>query len=432
MALLLLNFNRSTFFDNIYTQSLIESNYNMSKYNQYYQPLENAIQYANKKKLKIIWISNGNLMYTGLIASSHLFIDVKDANIFDNIELIKIFKEHNITDIYIGGLFQNNIKISYFENTEDYQIKILQDLIFFNKQNSTIIDIHKINKITTLNNCFITTTNILLNKWGCNDTYLIDLNLNDDTYDELKKQVHFSTMISQGNEVPRLISIQYIKPENDLFLRPIYRHPNDIEPENVEMCDIVKKILNEVEHQTKIKGFNHVLIQLYRDGSDNISAHSDKTLDIDLNTPIVNVSIGAKREMTIELKDNKLIKQQIPLVNNTALIFGLKTNTKWKHEIKKNMNEPVGERISLTFRKINTFILKDINLIENERNTFILKDMNILIGQGSPYKTLDDIDKIEITDGMINKELLINAFTVENKESDFDWNFVYGTGFLIY
>jgi alkylated DNA repair dioxygenase AlkB len=259
--------------------------------------------------------------------------------------------------------------------------------------------------------------------WGCNDTSIINLDLTDYTFTELKKQIKFHNMNSQGNPVPRLISIQYMKPENDLFLRPIYRHPNDSEPENVEMCDIVREILYEVEKKTKIYGLNHVLVQLYRDGSDNISSHSDKTLDIDRDRPIINVSIGSEREMTIELKENKFIKQKIPLINNTALIFGLKTNEKWKHEIKKNMNGIVGERISLTFRKINTFVLKN-NVLNNN-------DI-ILIGQGSPYKIIDDITKINITDEMINKELLFNAFSDENKQSVFDWNLTYGKGFLVY
>ena len=56
-------------------------------------------------------------------------------------------------------------------------------------------------------------------------------------------------------------------------------------------------------------------------------------------------------------------------------MFDFKTNKKYYHEIKKehNINKP---RISLTFRKINTF--ESIN------------GSNIIIGQGSPYKSFDD------------------------------------------
>jgi hypothetical protein len=432
MALLLLNFNRTTFIDHVptsynnYNQPLIESNYNMNKYEQYYQSLVNAIQYANKNKLKIIWISSGNHMYSGLIESSHYIIGTtSDSNIFNNFQLCELL---DVDDIYIGGGYLNKEIINSLNSytINKYNIFILQDLLLVNDKNNLSSSENKILKeINKLSNLLITSTNLLLNNWGCYDTYLVDLDLPDYSFTELKKQVEFNIMLSNGNPVPRLISIQYMKPENDLFLRPIYRHPNDTDPENVEMCNIVKEILSEVEHKTKINGLNHVLIQLYRDGSDNISAHSDKTLDIDRNTPIINVSIGADREMTIELKENKSVKQKIPLINNTALIFGLKTNEKWKHEIKKQMNEIVGERISLTFRKINTFILKDINLIENDKK-------NILIGQGSPYKTIDDIDKIEITIDMLNKELLFNAFGDENKQSNFNWNYTYSQGFLIY
>jgi alkylated DNA repair dioxygenase AlkB len=422
MALLLLNFNRTIFKD----IGSIDSNYNMNKYEQYYQPLVNAIQYANNNNLKIIWISNGDHMFTGLIELSHYIINTtNDSNIFNNYQLRDLLTD--VHNIYIGGGRLNNEIINSLNNNNDinkYNIFVLHDILLFNDKNNISSSENKIlKKIGELDNLTLTSTNILLNMWGCNDTSIINLDLTDYTFTELKKQIKFHNMNSQGNPVPRLISIQYMKPENDLFLRPIYRHPNDSEPENVEMCDIVREILYEVEKKTKIYGLNHVLVQLYRDGSDNISSHSDKTLDIDRDRPIINVSIGSEREMTIELKENKFIKQKIPLINNTALIFGLKTNEKWKHEIKKNMNGIVGERISLTFRKINTFVLKN-NVLNNN-------DI-ILIGQGSPYKIIDDITKINITDEMINKELLFNAFSDENKQSVFDWNLTYGKGFLVY
>jgi alkylated DNA repair dioxygenase AlkB len=42
-----------------------------------------------------------------------------------------------------------------------------------------------------------------------------------------------------------------------------------------------------------------VLIQLYRTGADYISEHSDKTIDVVRGSRIVNVSLGARRTMTL-------------------------------------------------------------------------------------------------------------------------------------
>jgi alkylated DNA repair dioxygenase AlkB len=38
--------------------------------------------------------------------------------------------------------------------------------------------------------------------------------------------------------------------------------------------------------------FNHVLIQFYRSGLDYIKEHADKSLDVSVDSPIVNFSLG--------------------------------------------------------------------------------------------------------------------------------------------
>jgi alkylated DNA repair dioxygenase AlkB len=45
-----------------------------------------------------------------------------------------------------------------------------------------------------------------------------------------------------------------------------------------------------------------VLIQLYRTGADYISEHSDKTIDVVRGSFIVNLSLGARRTMTLRTK----------------------------------------------------------------------------------------------------------------------------------
>lgn len=78
---------------------------------------------------------------------------------------------------------------------------------------------------------------------------------------------------------------------------------------------------------------NHVLIQLYRDGNDAISEHSDKTIDVVRGSKIVNVSLGAQRVMVLRTKrdarpeelsatPNSRPTVRIPLLHN-SMVRGL-------------------------------------------------------------------------------------------------------------
>ncbi len=228
-----------------------------------------------------------------------------------------------------------------------------------------------------------TNSNILRNSWGEGDTTLQQIpeiiNESSDFWKLVKESVKFHEMFNQGNAVPRLISIQSLY-SAAWQGRPLYRHPNDEEPPNEEMVPVVRELMALVERQCGVSGLNHVLIQHYRNGRDNIAAHSDKTLDIDLDTPIINLSLGSSRVMSIQNKTDRHIVEKIPLRHGECVVFGLRTNQFWVHEVPKDMAiaphpEHHQERISFTFRRIATYIT----------------DNGIIVGQGSPYKTVADI-----------------------------------------
>ncbi len=283
----------------------------------------------------------------------------------------------------------------------------------------------------------------LRNKWAEGDTYILKvpklLSFDEDIlWNRLHQEIPFNQMMNQGNPVPRLISIQSIANENG---RPIYRHPNDAEPPNIEMVPLVREILSMVEEAAGIVGLNHVLIQHYRDGRDTIAVHSDKTLDIDLQTPILNVSVGNTRMMYLQNKANKQRLEKLPLQHGECVMFGLQSNQYWWHEIPKDVtlpSHPIFDtgRVSFTFRRIATFY--------HER-------LGILIGQGSPYKTLYDLPPqlLQAQSGAIAEAVsvaggeglarerdrmeLIQAFSNENKQHvEFDWERNYGEGFLLH
>lgn len=235
------------------------------------------------------------------------------------------------------------------------------------------------------------------------DTYIIYniTELEDISIENLKNEINFQEMYSQGLPVPRLISIQGIYNE----IKPLYRHPADSQPEIVQMTPIVKKICEIISTKCDEK-FNHVLIQMYRDGNDYIGEHSDKTLDIMKGTKIVNYSIGSTRTMKLRTKkinnEDRQIKK-IKLKHNSLFILGWNSNKKWLHSInpdkrpqfEKSEDELFnsGERISFTFRNIATFIDSD----------------GKIIGQGSKFQQKDtDIE-------------LLKLFSKENHEIDFEY-----------
>ena len=290
----------------------------------------------------------------------------------------------------------------------------------------------------------------------------------------IDEEISFVPMLTHGGSpVPRLVCIQSISMQcasvsstqelSAVSLKPLYRHPNDREPPNIEMTPFVLYLRSLVESVTGITHLNHVLIQKYRDGKDNIQMHSDKTLDLSRVTPIVNLSIGAERIMKLRRKNDKSIIQLIPLKHGEVVVFGIQTNQYWYHEVPKKLDiiphpDFGEERISFTFRKVETFIVV-INGSETD----------IIIGQGSPFPTIEaylkysketnklpatietilsgvhdplagqDNHRLDFNTAMLEEDVsryyekdeLFLAFSKENKLSDtFDWQQVYGKGFL--
>jgi glutathione S-transferase len=190
---------------------------------------------------------------------------------------------------------------------------------------------------------------------------------------------------------------------------------------------------------------NHVLIQHYRGGSDNISEHSDKTLDIAMGSKIVNVSVGARRTMLMHMKKDPSLEvqrceddsknenweeqilrrdmQRIPMPHNSMFVLGPETNKKWLHGIRQDKRSASikspeelaynSERISLTFRHIATYLSKDEKLI---------------YGQGATAKVKEDARPVINGDDASNQKILF-AFAAENRQTDFNWQAEYGQGF---
>jgi len=268
-------------------------------------------------------------------------------------------------------------------------------------------------------------------------TLVLDIlpkDLADAAFENMRQEVGWNTMYHRGGEVPRLVAVEGQVDEDGSF--PIYRHPADESPPLLPFSPTVSLIRQHVEKALQ-QPVNHVLIQHYRTGADYISEHSDKTIDVVRGSKIVNVSIGAQRVMTLRTKKDaapvrneeqdtdsvaeKRSTQRIPLPHNSMFVMGLDTNAKWLHSIRSDKRLPVekseaelynnGERISLTFRNIGTFLTADQSKI---------------YGQGAKAKIKDEARFVVV--GGEEAEKLIIAFGDENHQSDFDWDASYGEG----
>lgn len=173
------------------------------------------------------------------------------------------------------------------------------------------------------------------------------------SYDAVDAEIKWTEVFCNGGPLPRLMSVQ--GDIHDSRGLPYYRHPIDEDgPPVVSWTPLIEKIKIQLEDEYK-QSLNHCIIQKYRNGSDFIGRHSDKTIDILENSRILNFSLGATRYLELRDKKTKII-QLVPLLDNSVFVLDWEMNKRCTHAIKKDhtLQSP---RISLTFRTIATFKL---------------------------------------------------------------------------
>ena len=91
-------------------------------------------------------------------------------------------------------------------------------------------------------------------------------------------------------------------------------------------------------------GFNH-----YRDEHDSVAPHNDRLADLARGHPIVLLSLGATRRMTIRAKHPPRNALHVDLEAGSLLSMDYATQLHYDHGIPKQAT-PCGPRISLAFR----------------------------------------------------------------------------------
>ncbi len=95
--------------------------------------------------------------------------------------------------------------------------------------------------------------------------------------------------------------------------------------------------------------FNRIGLNYYRDGNDSVAPHNDRLGDLVRGEPILLLSLGATRRMTIREKLPPRGVVHVDLVAGSLLAMDYATQLHYDHGIPKS-REAVGPRISLAFR----------------------------------------------------------------------------------
>jgi len=95
--------------------------------------------------------------------------------------------------------------------------------------------------------------------------------------------------------------------------------------------------------------FNSVGLNFYRDGRDSVAPHNDHLDEIVEGLPIVLLSLGDTRRMTIRAKAPPRRVLHVDLAAGSLLLMSYETQLHYTHGIPKTTDR-VGPRISLAFR----------------------------------------------------------------------------------
>jgi alkylated DNA repair dioxygenase AlkB len=109
--------------------------------------------------------------------------------------------------------------------------------------------------------------------------------------------------------------------------------------------------IKERAEQCAGSAFNSLLLNQYRDGNDSIGFHTDAEPQLGQNPAVATLSFGSERE--IVLKHRKKTKERLTfrLAHGSCFVMAGASQHHWLHGLPKS-EQPVSERISLTFRQI--------------------------------------------------------------------------------
>lgn len=125
-----------------------------------------------------------------------------------------------------------------------------------------------------------------------------------------------------------------------------YRYETDKLPEPIGAAfEFVRRLVGV--------SFNSVGLNLYRNGSDSVALHNDKTERLVVGAPIAILSLGRTRRMLIREKSGSRRAVSLDLEAGSLLLMSHACQFTHDHGIPKDKDD-IGPRVSLAFRKVAT------------------------------------------------------------------------------
>ncbi|MFZ6656964.1 alpha-ketoglutarate-dependent dioxygenase AlkB [Undibacterium sp. TJN19] len=116
------------------------------------------------------------------------------------------------------------------------------------------------------------------------------------------------------------------------------------------MPDFLQIICTAVECELEFLP-NNCLLNFYPDGNSSMGFHSDSLEKLASGTGVAIISLGSVRHIAYQKKTDRNVEFLYPLPAGSLLYMSDAIQESWLHAIPKGDD---GERISLTFRKIDT------------------------------------------------------------------------------
>ena len=149
----------------------------------------------------------------------------------------------------------------------------------------------------------------------------------------------FMSMYGKKVEFPRLMA-WYGADDHPYSFSGITLQPNPWTKELLEIKNRIEPLANVT--------FNRALLNLYRNGKDSVSWHTDAEPELGKNPIIASVNFGATRKFQLKHINTKE-KIEIHLAHGSLLIMQGALQHYWQHQVPKT-HKKIGERINLTFR----------------------------------------------------------------------------------
>jgi len=159
--------------------------------------------------------------------------------------------------------------------------------------------------------------------------------------DEVPWEAHTITMFGREHPQPRLVAwfgdpgSEYSYSGLKMNVRPWIEPVSELRQIAQERAEVV---------------FNSVLVNLYRDGSDKVSWHSDNEPELGSMPTIASMSLGAPRRFKFRHLTTGEQVETILSPGSLVVMSGL-SQACWEHEVPKQaaVRQP---RINLTFRQV--------------------------------------------------------------------------------